>query len=80
MEISKVMPEEETKGSKLTSYIPSEHMVMIWIATGILMVTLALYAIVPPDRSELFKVVVTTILGFIVGKFSNGYRRSKEDK
>jgi hypothetical protein len=55
------------------NYIPSEHMVMVWIASGILALAGIAYLFAPQNKSEAFLGIMTLAGGFIFGKFSNGY-------
>lgn len=66
----------------LKNYIPSEHMVMVWIASGILVLAGLAYLFSPQNKSEAFLGIMTLAGGFIFGKFSNGYqsKRSKESQ
>lgn len=59
-------------------YIPSEHMIMVWIMFGALLVAMILYFFAPVGKSEAFMAIMTTAIGFITGKFSNGYSRPRK--
>lgn len=51
--------------------VPSLHMVMIIATVVILLVTMVMYCFRPGD--VLFVSVITTCMGFLFGKFSNGF-------
>jgi len=64
----------------MKNYIPSEHMIMVWIAAALLVLSGIAYFFSPQDKSEAFMAIMTVAMGFITGKFSNGFRSKGGDK
>ena len=56
--------------------MPSKFHTIQFIMAGVLALTGMLgYIWCPSDRAEGLLILVTTLVGFLVGKFSNGYGR-----
>lgn len=56
------------------------HKWMVWIAVGVLVFSLIMHHFSPND--ELYVLVATTALGFLFGKWTNGFSRksTREDE
>jgi uncharacterized BrkB/YihY/UPF0761 family membrane protein len=52
------------------------HMMQVYVAAGLAGLVAVLYVFAPGDRSDLLGGVVMTLIGFVVGKFANGYPKS----
>ncbi len=56
--------------------MPGRFHVVQFVIAGVLAMTATLgYIWCPRDRAEGLLILATTLIGFIVGKFSNGYGR-----
>lgn len=53
------------------------HLMQIYVAAGLSGLFAVLYVAAPSDRSALLGGAVMTLIGFVVGKFSNGYARKE---
>lgn len=53
---------------------------MVWIAAALLVLSGIAYFFSPQDKSEAFMAIMTVAMGFITGKFSNGFRSKGGDK
>lgn len=49
------------------------HALMIVIAASLCIVAMTFYYFAPPGKSEVYTVIITTIIGFLFGKFTNGF-------
>ena len=53
------------------------HVMQVYVAAGLAGVLAALYVLAPADRSDLLGGAVMTLIGFVVGKFTNGYAKKE---
>jgi hypothetical protein len=53
--------------------VPTIHQQMIYIGCVIMMTSMILYFFAPTGKSEAFIAVMTTSMGFLFGKFTNGF-------
>ncbi|NLH99270.1 MAG: hypothetical protein GX446_07230 [Chthonomonadales bacterium] len=53
------------------------HLMQVYVAAGLASLLAVLYVAAPADRSALLGGAVMTLIGFVVGKFSNGYARKE---
>ncbi len=55
------------------------HQVQYLLVASLAALFALLYFFAPEPRSDLFASLAATALGFVVGKFSNGYKKSGSD-
>ena len=53
--------------------VPPLHLVLIYVCSGILVLSGIAYYFAPADKSAAFLAVMTALVGFLTGKFSNGF-------
>jgi len=51
----------------------------VYVAAALAGAIAVLYVVAPTDRSGLLGGAVMTLIGFVVGKFSNGYPKKEGD-
>lgn len=51
------------------------HLMQVYVAACLTALLAVLYVFAPEDRSAVLGGAVMTLIGFVVGKFSNGYAR-----
>ncbi len=56
------------------------HLMQVYVAAGLAAVLAVLYVVAPGDRSALLGGAIMTLIGFVVGKFSNGYGKKEENR
>jgi uncharacterized BrkB/YihY/UPF0761 family membrane protein len=49
------------------------HLMQVYVAAGLGGLMAVLYLLAPEAKSDLLGGAVMTLIGFVVGKFSNGY-------
>ena len=59
--------------------MPESRTVQFGTAAGLALVFGVLYFFAPPDKAAFFSAATLMLVGFIVGKFSNGYPRAADD-
>jgi len=59
----------------MNKFIPTEHMIMIWVSAAVLVLSGVAYLFAPANKSEAFLAIMTLSSGFIFGKFTNGFSR-----
>ena len=50
------------------------HTTMIWVAAVLCLTSMTFYYFAPSGKAEAYTVITTTILGFLFGKFTNGFK------
>ncbi len=55
------------------------HLMQVYVAAGLAGLIAVLYVFAPNDKSALLGGAVMTLIGFVVGKFSNGYGKREGD-
>lgn len=55
------------------------HLMQVYVAAALAGAIAVLYVVAPTDRSGLLGGAVMTLIGFVVGKFSNGYPKKEGD-
>jgi len=55
------------------------HLMQIYVAASLAGLVAILYVLAPDDKSALLGGAVMTLIGFVVGKFTNGYARKGDD-
>lgn len=53
--------------------VPPLHLVLIYVCAGILVLSGIAYYYAPAEKSAAFLAVMTALVGFLTGKFSNGF-------
>lgn len=53
------------------------HLMQVYVAAGLAALMAVLYVLAPGDKSDVLGGAVMTLLGFVVGKFTNGYARKE---
>lgn len=53
--------------------VPPLHLVLIYVCAGLLVLSGIAYFFAPADKSAAFLAVMTALVGFLTGKFSNGF-------
>ncbi len=51
------------------------HLMQVYVAAGLAGLLSVLYVFAPGDKSDLLGGAIMTLLGFVVGKFTNGYAK-----
>ncbi|MBM3496770.1 MAG: hypothetical protein FJX72_20980 [Armatimonadetes bacterium] len=51
------------------------HLMQVYVAAGLAGLLAVLYVFAPGDKSDLLGGAVMTLIGFVVGKFTNGYAK-----
>lgn len=53
--------------------VPTIHQQMIYIGFACMVISMFMYYFAPADKAQAFIAVMTTAMGFLFGKFTNGF-------